>query len=120
MVSFLLFLRFISSTFLWVIFFFVAAAAAASFGSGFLAEITRESRERESYKHRQTTVMRVRCLANTYDKDESSLYAIFHLCLGICRKLFSELPRRRRRRRRRPRPSPRPMFMFTSTGGHRK
>lgn len=43
--SFLL-LRFISSTFLWVIFFFVAAAAA-SFGSGFLAEITRESRERE-------------------------------------------------------------------------
>lgn len=76
--------------------------------------------QRESYKHRQTTVMRVRCLANTYDKDESSLYAIFYLCLGICRKLFSELPRRRRRRRRRPRPSPRPMFMFTSTGGHRK
>lgn len=103
--------------FFWVLFLFVAAAAA-SFGSGFLAEITTDPSERESYKHRQTTVMRVRCLANTYDKDESSLYAIFHLCLGICRKLFSELPRRRRRRRRRPRP--RPMFMFTSTGGHRK
>lgn len=131
MISFLFSLlsSFFYALFLLLFFGIFCFLAAVSFGSGFLAEITRENpgREREE-RDRRTTVMRVRCLANTgyelEDADESSLYAIFHfslslgLGLGICRKLFSELPRRHRRRR--PRPRSRPMFMFTSTGGHRK
>lgn len=83
----LFFLRFISSTFLWHFLFSGCCFLWLWFSRG---NYKREPWERERRERdRRTTVMRVRCLANTgyelEDADESSLYAIFHFSLSRSR-----------------------------------